>query len=364
MATARTDFSAYSHQALVAMLHDSDPTVTAATADAWSSVGTALHDQAGALEHTLQSFDGIWQGDAANAYHAMIGDLANGIRQTATSALAIRDLVHHATDALNTARAAMPDPVDVPVPPVLSRPTAAPSMLAANLTDHTALAEQRAQAMAQVQQQQQVLAAAASAHAQAVIVMTDLANEDTAIDAALPPAPAATVPTVAADGTVQPNATGAAVNASASGPAPLFSQVFRAGLAAAGMAAGGRFGPALVKLAPSPAAANTKATTASTKLPKLGGIGAGGADLSPVASPSLAGSATTAEASGLTVPTGATGTTASAGGYMPPMGYGMAGADDGMGSGRRIPPWLVETEDVWGESSTVTPGIIGEESNN
>jgi hypothetical protein len=38
---------------------------------------------------------------------------------------------------------------------------------------------------------------------------------------------------------------------------------------------------------------------------------------------------------------------------------GMGGGD--MGGGRRIPPWLVETEDVWGESSTVAPTVIGEE---
>jgi hypothetical protein len=31
------------------------------------------------------------------------------------------------------------------------------------------------------------------------------------------------------------------------------------------------------------------------------------------------------------------------------------------GGGRRIPPWLVETEDVWGESSAVSPTVIGEE---
>jgi hypothetical protein len=38
---------------------------------------------------------------------------------------------------------------------------------------------------------------------------------------------------------------------------------------------------------------------------------------------------------------------------------GMGGGD--MGGGRRVPPWLVETEDVWGESSNVTPSVIGEE---
>lgn len=45
---------------------------------------------------------------------------------------------------------------------------------------------------------------------------------------------------------------------------------------------------------------------------------------------------------------------------MMPMG-GMMGAD--MGGGRRVPPWLVETEDVWGESSAVAPTVIGEDPN-
>jgi hypothetical protein len=39
---------------------------------------------------------------------------------------------------------------------------------------------------------------------------------------------------------------------------------------------------------------------------------------------------------------------------------GMMGAGDGgMDGARRIPPWLVETEDVWGESSVVAPTVIG-----
>jgi hypothetical protein len=58
---------------------------------------------------------------------------------------------------------------------------------------------------------------------------------------------------------------------------------------------------------------------------------------------------------------GAAAQSKAAGGFMPAMPYGMGGAADGMGSGRRVPPWLVETEDVWGESSIVTPAVIGEE---
>jgi hypothetical protein len=39
---------------------------------------------------------------------------------------------------------------------------------------------------------------------------------------------------------------------------------------------------------------------------------------------------------------------------------GMAGAGLGnTGGGRRTPPWLVETQDVWGESVPAAPGLIG-----
>ena len=53
-----------------------------------------------------------------------------------------------------------------------------------------------------------------------------------------------------------------------------------------------------------------------------------------------------------------------AGGPMvPPMPMGMmGGADAAPGGGRRIPPWLVETEDIWGESTVVAPSVIGEEA--
>ena len=48
-------------------------------------------------------------------------------------------------------------------------------------------------------------------------------------------------------------------------------------------------------------------------------------------------------------------------GGMMPMGM-MGAGDGGMGGARRIPPWLVETEDVWGESSVVAPTVIGEDT--
>ncbi|ACU72050.1 hypothetical protein Caci_3141 [Catenulispora acidiphila DSM 44928] len=58
--------------------------------------------------------------------------------------------------------------------------------------------------------------------------------------------------------------------------------------------------------------------------------------------------------------TGAAAAAASRGGMMPMMPMsGMAGAGMGGDANRRIPAWLVETEDVWGASAPVSPGVIG-----
>jgi hypothetical protein len=42
--------------------------------------------------------------------------------------------------------------------------------------------------------------------------------------------------------------------------------------------------------------------------------------------------------------------------FMPFAPMGMEGAN-----ARRIPPWLTETEDVWGESAIITPPVLGED---
>ena len=94
----------------------------------------------------------------------------------------------------------------------------------------------------------------------------------------------------------------------------------------------------------------------------LGGLGSGLArtvafsDLS-----SLAGGAAAAVAA----PAGAVGSMAGAAGMngmmpMMPMGAGAGAGAGGEGGNRRVPTWLVETEDVWGETAAVAPGVIGE----
>ncbi|WP_409466041.1 WXG100 family type VII secretion target [Amycolatopsis sp. GA6-003] len=182
---------------------------------------------------------------------------------------------------------------------------------------------------------------------------------------------------------------------------PLFGDMFTAGLAAASAAAFGRFGSIMPKV-PSWATGGAKdkdkdkdGKDKSPELPpgaKLGGgagpAGGGGGGIpvgggeapsidgggipsggglsgsgeAPAAHSGLAGNAPSNVLSGLAGgAAGAAGAAAkSAMPMMPMMPMGMgAGAD--LGSGRRIPAWLVETENVWGQQAPVAPSVVGEE---
>jgi uncharacterized protein YukE len=319
--TARTDFASRSHPELIQMLHASDPDAVTATGDTWASIGRSLHDRAGDLEDQLRGFDGMWQGDAATAYHAMLSDLVDAVRQTATTALAMRDRTYQAGEALLAAWRGMPPAVTVP---------ASASTVA--------------------------VAAASAAQAQAAAVLTWLADRDVALEAAVPQPPSATVPAVSADGSVRPGSGGLVNPVAAGGPPapPLLSRVFTAGIAAAAAAAGGRFGGPLIKLpgraSPAPA----------------GGVRPGGqrhpsAVAARTLTPSAPATVLAAWAAGAAVGSPPAGQSTAAGGFIPAMPFGAAGAGDGPGGGRRIPPWLVETEEVWGESAPVVPSVLGEE---
>jgi uncharacterized protein YukE len=185
---------------------------------------------------------------------------------------------------------------------------------------------------------------------------------------------------------------------------PLFGDMFSAGVAAASAAVFGRFGSLIPKV-PGFVGMNKNGTNAdgtptnpdgTPKLgdrlasvgggsTKLGGIGGGGgagmgrlgglggvkggvsvggvSAPTPSASPSMLGAGNIGSdvAAGVAGAAGAAAKSASSMPMMPMMPMsGMGGAGD-MGGGRRVPPWLVETEDVWGESSVVSPTVIGEE---
>lgn len=100
----------------------------------------------------------------------------------------------------------------------------------------------------------------------------------------------------------------------------------------------------------------------------IGGLGGLGADPSGVkAAADAANSLTAAETAtaandfaGGALGAGGAAAAAGRGGMMPMMPMsGMAGGGMGGDANRRIPAWLVETEDVWGASAPVSPGVIG-----
>lgn len=408
MGGPRTDFSQYTHPQLYTMLFASDPKTASDSAHVWGDTAAALYDQAGRLDGQLKSFQHLWQGDAADSYRSMITDLAQGIRKVGDTMAAVRDLDYAAGDALTKARKDMPAPVDVPSlsPTVVAAATTPlPTDPSIPPTAMLALQQQQSDAVQQVNQYQQTVAAANDAHARAIQVMTTLANNYSTTESSMPAAPdtgsAPALPTDTTAVTSDPNLTtidypaggsqaltgtgtavlvgGAAVAAS-----PLFGKMFQAGLAAASAAVNGQFTglklPSFLnrKKDGTDGKGTTKATGAADELgdEKLGGgtggAGGGGADLGggagdgsiPSPSDALSGApASTGPGLGAAgAAAAAAGTAAKSAGFMPamPMGAGMMGMTD-MGGGRRIPPWLVETEDVWGESSVVSPTVIGED---
>ncbi|GAB2952859.1 WXG100 family type VII secretion target [Micromonospora polyrhachis] len=400
----RSDFSQHSHPELVRMLYASKPETVVSAARGWEAAGNALHDRAGDVERQLREFEQWWDGSAARQYQTMIKDLTSGIRRVADTAYAIRDLTYTSAEALDTARKAMPAPQSVPdlAPSVIAAATT-PLVLPADTPPSTvdALQRQQSDAINQVKAQQQAQAAASAAHQQAVQVMTTLAGHYTVAEDTMPIAPTAAsrpttappandpapvsppVPVVPQPGVAPPPDGTPPTGPTQPNPAPsppLFSAMFTAGIAAASAALGGRFTGMLPRLLPGSKPGGKKTDppgTGTTPLASggsgglgggggggIGGIGGGGdPDRTPVGNQMLNGQSGAPVVNGLAGAAGAAaavGAKGMAGGFMPAMPFAPMGAGDAAG-GRRIPPWLIETEDVWGEQSLVTPAVIGED---
>ncbi|WP_410599952.1 WXG100 family type VII secretion target [Amycolatopsis sp. lyj-90] len=429
--TAHTNFAAYSHQQLYAMLQAGDPNTARHAAHKWQSTGSGLFEQAENLTGELKDFSGSWTGGAADKYHTMITDLVGGIRKVAQTAHAMNHLLEDAADALVKAKKEMPPPVAVPdVSPADLALAVNPPLLPPDSSQATviAAAQQRQQAISNVEAQQQAAGAANAAHSKAIVVMTQLAGEYSTAEESIPASPNAVAPPPVTGGGTAPG--GGSVGNNIGGTPgvgvlpgdnthplpsdgstppttgqpqppksnPLFGDMFTAGLAAASAAAFGRFGSIMPRVPgwangknpndgkdkngePAGGGAGAAGATAGGAgggipiggggAPSLdgGAIGAGGGFSGPGEAPAafsgLAGDGSSGSAmSGLAGGAAGAAGAAAAKGAMPmmpmmPMGMG-AGGD--MGSGRRIPPWLVETENVWGQSSPVAPAVLGEES--
>jgi uncharacterized protein YukE len=418
---ARTNFGQYSHQQLYSMLYAGDPNSARTVANGWDSTANALHSQANTLEGQLSGFQGNWSGGAADQYTTMVNDLIGGIRKVADTAYTMRNLANGAADAQDTARAEMPQPVDVPTVPAATLALASSPIQVDATTPASVVAQMtqaRSQAVAAVQNQQQVSASADAAHVKAVQVMTSLAGNYATTEDDIPPAPDAQVaPQVPQGAAITGGSSGAptpittnltsfdtglpatttpAGTTTPVGPAlptdaasveqdsPLFGNMFTAGVAAASAAVFGRFGsiipkvPAFVGKDKNSVGKNTNGDSSSNgtgtgdsgTTPKLGDraaaldaakLGGGGGGVGSFSGNLLSGTNSAgALESGVAAAGAAGANTAGATPMMPMMPMsGMGGSD--MGGGRRIPPWLMETEDVWNESSPVAPTVIGED---
>jgi uncharacterized protein YukE len=421
-----TDFAAYSHPELYNMLFASDPATIREASSAWEYTGRMLGEQATGLQRRLVSFEQMWQGRAADEYKLMITDLARGLEKVAAAATAMKNLVADSAESVDRARAAMPvpQPVSDLDPLVMAAATAPPPPEIAMMPGaHAQFAADQRRAQQAVRQHQAQLDAARNEHDQAVAVMRNLGGEYSTTEDSIPASPTSVSPPGSQPDNTEPILTGTSNGITAtpaltepgtpagagqdldgsSGPSgstggsatvpnsPLFGHMFTAGLAAASAAAMRRFGSVMPRLpnflTPKPkddkgAEAKSK-SPAGARTPGLGGSGGLGGGLgggggfggggfggtgpgSPASAyPGLvsgAGSAAGVAAGAASNLGAAAGASGAPGGFIPamPMG-GMAGAG-GDANGRRIPAWLVETEDVWGESSTVSPTVIGEDS--
>lgn len=390
----RTNFARYSHLQLYQMLHDGDEATARSAADSWDAVGARMHEQAGNLETGLAAFRQQWQGGAAEQYQLMIGDLSAGLRRIGDAMFAMRDIAHDAADSLVRAKVLMPPPVTVPnVSPAtvyLATATLEVDPLAST-QDMALLRRRQADAVAALASHQQAVDVSNSVHARAIAVMNNLAVDYLVAGDAIPVAPAASPGTVVPaagpnsqwDGLVAEEQETGGKNGS-----PVFGFMFTAGIAAAAAATAGRLGMRILPKVPGWAKKQDKAKeepvkdelakdelaaiapavgtgALSTGLGggggKFGGIGGGGGGFSapvPTAHVGMVGSSAGPAAAALGAAAGAAG----AGGAMTPMMPMMPFAPMGAGgaSARRIPPWLTETEDVWGESAVITPPVLGE----
>ncbi|MFC6018593.1 WXG100 family type VII secretion target [Plantactinospora solaniradicis] len=383
----RTDFSRYSHGQLYQMLHYGDEATTRAIADSWDGVGARLHEQASNLEIKLARFRQQWQGGAAEQYQLMISDLSTGLRRIGDAAFAIRDAAHDAGDALVRAKAWMPVPVEVPEVSALTVFLATTPQTVdplASTQEVAQLRQRQSDAATELARYQQAVQASGAAHARAVAVMNELAVAYQLAEGGIPVPPEATGMPAEGDDASGWEQTDAGTDPEDGTGKPVFGTMFTAGVAAAAAATAGRLGARIVPPVPGWAKnkdADTATSTSSadeqadvdTASSGLGGLGGGGATgvgggvggssqpVAPAAHSGLtgAGSAVGQSAAALRAATGAAGMGAGMMPMMPFMPFAPTGGD--MGGSRRTPPWLTETEDVWGESVIITPPVLGED---
>jgi hypothetical protein len=320
MVAPLTNFSAFSHEQLVAMLAAGDPATVRSAADVWRKVAKGLDERGHLIQEELKKFAPYWSGEAAYKYKVMMTDLVEGCFDVAEVVGLTRDVTYSSADSLRRAQQAMPAVVAVPMlGPAASafQPAVDPNSPVAwgalppdqqttlTLAWQQMTQPQQQQIFRDIQQHQAAVADAGNAHGQAVAVMNQLASEYLGQEEAVPELPAARdaapIPTNGAAANVVQEQfatrTGEFAAATPSGdPAinggqPLFADVYPAGLLAATGAFGASAPGSLVgsnalvgsngwlqdrRDAKEQAAKSAEAAKAAAAAAKIDGAGSGG----------------------------------------------------------------------------------------
>ncbi|MET0496567.1 MAG: hypothetical protein ABW000_25875 [Actinoplanes sp.] len=379
-----TDFSRHPHEELIRALSVSKPNEVVAAGDAWAAVAAALYERAQDIADRSGTLASGWTGSAADRYRQMMSELLGGVRRIAAAAMEARDLTYAAGEALQASWTAMP--------PVSGE------------------AARRQAVLVMAQLAERYLAIAAELNETMSQLLPGVVDPAQGGPSRVPP------PGEPVFG--NPNGSG-----TGGGRQPLFGGMLPAGLAAAGAVLGRPFVPSLLmprrEPYPPKGAVPDDTAGAADKTDKSdsesaaadvsdsgeggsgaggsgaggsgaggggaggggaggGGAGGGGAGLSglggggglpplpelgglPQADPGIGGTGPE-QAGGIAAATGGA-AAAGTGGMrgMPMMPMMPMGAGGESGGGKRLPPWLVETEDVWGEPAVVTSSVIGED---
>ena len=307
----RTDFSRYDVPQLRGMTESGRLPELAGAREVWDDVGGLLHDIANDLERKLADFVGgrLWTGGAAEAHADMVRTLARDVRRVAQVAWEMRESVRRAGYALHIAQRDMALHALTPgTPPEV-------------------------------------------AYGRAVRFLTTLADQYIIVADTMPDPPRAVDPH--RPGRLRP------------GDAPLFGGMVDSGRFAAG---GTVARPDALTPPPSAPGPTVPADPDPGASPGPGGSprDAGSAGTGDFSSSGLSfaggGLAGAGLAAARPAPSGTGLRGPSTGAMIPgmmPLG-GMMGGGGDQGGGRQAPKWLIEREDVWGESTFVAPAVIGE----
>ena len=170
--TETQNWGSHSHRALYEAVHtNNDPGQAGSLADEWARMGQEMNESAQVMSERLRATETGWQGEAATAARGAIHQLADWNGTAAQTAVEVGNRIADQGRIMETARAAMPEPVEFDWKSTLIQGFATGGLagFATAVNDVKVKSDQ-----------------ANTAHQQAVTVMTNMENDSRTVDSATP----------------------------------------------------------------------------------------------------------------------------------------------------------------------------------